>query len=79
MFRPSNLVIANLDGIDFRQLFENPSMVKDEAIEESRSSLLVSRFSASRPYFCRPPCSGPFPRVLGIFIAFLDTLSHCTL
>ena len=28
MFRPDNLVISNLDGIDFRRLFENPSMVK---------------------------------------------------
>eukprot|EP01046_Picozoa_sp_COSAG06_P059131 COSAG06_NODE_12126_length_1420_cov_1.355791_1_plen_84_part_00 len=36
MFRPDNLVISNLDGIDFRQLFKNPGTVKDEAIEESR-------------------------------------------
>jgi hypothetical protein len=36
MFRPDNLVISNLDGIDFRQLFENPSTVKDETIEEPR-------------------------------------------
>ena len=31
MFRPDNLVISNLDGIDFRQLFENPSTVRPDA------------------------------------------------
>ena len=37
MFRPSNLVIENLDGVDFRELFEKSEcMVKHEAIEESR-------------------------------------------
>ena len=36
MFRPDNLVIENLDGVDFRELFENPGTVKDEAITVTR-------------------------------------------
>ena len=31
-FRPDCLVIENLDGIDFRQLFENQSIVKHEEV-----------------------------------------------
>ena len=31
-FRPDHLVISNLDGVDFRELFENPSIVKHEAV-----------------------------------------------